>query len=224
MAAKNSIKVYLKNGFYHIYNRGVEKRKIFLDQQDYAVFLSYLKTYLLPKDLIALHSVATSKETTSVQKDKALKILKMKNFNGIVELLCYCLMPNHFHLAIKQTTADGINHFINALGTRYAGYFNRRYHRVGPLFQGVYKAVLIDSEEQLLHLSRYIHLNPGKNNPSQQNSLPEYLRLRTTSWIKPEYVLRNFSKTCPNLSYADFMGLSQVGEYLKDIMIEEDYE
>lgn len=206
MAAKNSVKVYLKNGFYHLYNRGVEKRNIFLDAQDYNVFKLYLATYLLPKDLDGINSVLASPKASATKKDKALKLLKLKNFTQSIDLICYTLMENHFHFLVRQTEADAIYHFINALGTRYAGYFNRKYKRVGPLFQGVYKAVLVESEEQLLHLSRYIHLNPIKiNNPYLPSSLSEFLGKTQTNWVKPNCVLDYFSKTNLGNTYASFM-------------------
>lgn len=211
MPAKNSIKKYVENGFYHIYNRGVEKRKIFLDDQDYAVFLSYLKTYLLPKDISGLQDTLVSKESSRQEKDKAAKLLKLNNYSDILDLLCFVLMPNHFHLLVKQTRANAIDSFLNALSTRYVTYFNRKYHRVGPLYQGVYKAVLVRSDEQLLHLTRYIHLNPptGSDYPS---SLPVYLGTKKIEWLKPEAILDYFSKTNPNNSYAAFMGKSSNDE------------
>src|SRR3989344_9352012 len=102
MASKNSVKIYLPESFYHIYNRGVEKRKIFLDDQDYAVFLSYLQTYLLPKDEEQLHEIVSSSNSNPAEKDKALKLLRLKNYSQNLELVCYVLMPNHFHLLIRQ--------------------------------------------------------------------------------------------------------------------------
>ncbi len=206
MAAKNSVKQYLKDGFYHLYNRGVAKGNLFLDGQDFNVFLSYLKTYLLPKDLVSLNGVLASKESNPAEKNKALKLLKLKNFSGLIDLLSYALMENHFHFLVKQAQEDSIDHFINSLGTRYAGYFNRKYKRVGPLFQGVYKAVLIETDEQLLHLSRYIHLNPLKiNQPNLPSSLPEFLGKRQSAWLKPNFILDYFSKTNPRNTYATFM-------------------
>ena len=162
MASKNSIKTYAENSYYHLYNRGVEKRNIFLDEQDYSVFLSYLQTYLLPKDLISLSTIFGSDHSSRSEKNKALKLLKLKNYSENIDLLCYCLMPNHYHLLVKQNS-DVLAHFMNSLGTRYAMYFNRKYKRVGHLFQGTYKAVLVESKEQLLHLTRYIHSNPQQS-------------------------------------------------------------
>lgn len=195
MPGRNIIKNYDDNGFYHIYNRGVEKREIFLDDQDYHVFLSYLKLYLSPAD--DLEKVSPSK--------------KLKNFFGEVELLCYCLMPNHYHMIIKQHLSTSIVGFIRCVSTKYAMYFNKKYKRSGHLFQGVYRAVTIDSEPQLIHLSRYIHRNPDPAglNPAglllyPYSSLHNYLERIHQSWINHQEILSLFSKLSPN-PYLSFL-------------------
>lgn len=209
MAAKNAIKVYIEDGYYHIYNRGVEKRVIFLDQQDYAVFLNYLKEYLLPKDEEGLREQLSDPNTSYKEKDKILKLLRMNNFYGEITLLAYCLMPNHFHFFIKQKSALSIDKFIQSLATRYTMYFNRKYKRVGSLFQAVYKAVLVENEPQFIYLSKYIHKQAlalqGESlqgwEEKQPCSFAEYLGLRKTEWINPEEVLTYFSNSNPTLSY-----------------------
>jgi len=152
MPARNSRKEYLENGYYHIYNRGVEKRIIFLDQQDYSVFLSYLKEYLLPKDEKGLRNRLFDPSISPRERDKIIKKLNLNNFSNEITLLAYCLMPNHFHFFIKQKSAGSMDKFMNSLGTRYTMYFNKKYKRVGSLYQGVYKAVLVDSDVQFLYL------------------------------------------------------------------------
>lgn len=202
MAAKNSVKEFIQDGIYHIYNRGVEKRLIFLDDQDRAVFLSYLKTYLLPKEEKTLRAILANSESSTKEKGQALKTLRLNNFSESITLLSYCLMPNHFHLLVKQTDADTIDRFMNSFAVRYSMYFNRKYRRVGPLFQGIYKAVLVTSDEQLLHLSRYIHRNPialASQDTLLQgysySSYPQYIGLSHTAWVHPEEILAYFSKS-----------------------------
>lgn len=78
----------------------------------------------------------------------------------MVEIVCYCLMRNHYHLILKQLTDRGISDFFSKVADGYTKYFNTIYERVGPLFQGPFKAVHIEDDKQLLHLSRYIHINP----------------------------------------------------------------
>lgn len=220
MPAKNILKPYVENGFYHLYNRGVEKRIIFQDDQDYRVFLYYLKLYLSPP---------SSEEGKNVSKGysftKSVRRRPLNNFYQAISLLTYCLMPNHFHLLIKQKPANGIEKFMRSLGTKYVQYFNKRYERIGPLFQDTYKAVLIESDEQLLHLSRYIHLNPLENNKKKYSlqrillnsysSYADYLGKRKTSWLHPEEIL-SFFKTAQRASLKDILSYqSFVEDYVQ---------
>lgn len=227
MPAKNSLKQYLENGYYHIYNRGVEKRVIFLDQQDYSVFLSYLKEYLLPKNEKELYERLADPNISSKEKNRVLKLLRMNNFSQEITLLAYCLMPNHFHFFIKQKGERSIDRFVQSLATRYTAYFNRKYKRVGSLCQGVYKAVLITSEQHFLHLSRYIHrqalaLQGETLQEKQPCSFPEYLGKRKTSWIHPEEILSYFDRIIPNLSYQIFVKQNGDDQVLQKLTLEED--
>lgn len=217
MPAKHAIKEFVADSHYHIYNRGVEKRTIFEDSQDYAVFLSYLKTYLLPKDETLLHAILGEPTSTAKQKDQALKQLHLNNFSDTIKLISYCLMPNHFHLLIKQTDATTIDYFMRSFCTRYSLFFNRKYRRIGGLFQGVYKAVRVETDEQFFHLSRYIHRNPiplASQGESLQSyaysSYPQYLGLTRAKWVHPEDVLTYFSKSQKN-GYQEFVE-GQTGE------------
>lgn len=192
MPRKNSIKIYAKDGYYHIYNRGVEKRIIFEDDKDYKVFLSYLKYSLSPPP-----KQEDIKKVFTLQGLPFKGIPRMpKNFQNKVELVAYCLMPNHFHLLLKQIDDNSLKSFMMSLITRYSMYFNKRYNRVGSLFQGVYRAVLVTDEPYLLHLSRYIHLNPyefTKDLTTAYSSYEDYLGLRKTEWLKPNIVLEQFN-------------------------------
>lgn len=170
MPAKNSIKYYNANSIYHIYNRGVEKRKIFIYKQDYGVFLGYLKEYLSPPDSV----VRKSRELHSKYFDE-------------IKLLAYCLMPNHVHLLIKQKSKNSIKNFTQSLFIRYSMYFNKKYKRVGPLFQGVYKATNVMEKDYLLDLTKYIHLNP-----STYSSYSDYLGITNTAWVNKLIVLDKF--------------------------------
>lgn len=139
----------LINGqFYHVYNRGVEKRRIFENRRTYTRFLQAINYYRL-----------------AGPKPKFSNFIKYKLFKPdpdkkIVEIICYCLMPNHFHFLLKQLKENGISEFISKLTNSYTKYYNVKFNRIGPLLQGQFKAVLIESDEQLVHVSRYIHLNP----------------------------------------------------------------
>jgi putative transposase len=138
---------FVSGYFYHIYNRGVEKRKIFLEPRDYLRFMDYLY-FCNDTRSIEYRNCPSYGGRTSVERDK------------IVGILCYCLMPNHFHLLVSPLKDKGIAKFLQKLSTGYAMYFNEKNERTGSLFQGRYNATLIENESYFLHLTRYIHLNP----------------------------------------------------------------
>lgn len=232
MASKNSRKTYQEQSFYHIYNRGVEKRNIFIDSQDYGVFLGYLKQYLSQKDEKELFAKLGDSNISAYERDKVIKLLRLNNFYNEIFLIAYCLMPNHFHLLIKQSSALSIDKFMNSLGLRYANYFNRKYKRTGKLFQDVYKAVQVESDEQLLHLSRYIHQNSLDKHKlllkcslsdftTQPSSYPEYLKQRKTDWISTDEILSFFSKTHPAFSYQSFVEQTEDISLILNLLIED---
>lgn len=186
MPSKNIIKIYIKDGFYHIYNRGVEKRDIFLDPQDYKVFLHYFKRYLLPP-----------RQVQPDNTDNTIRLDRESNLYKEIKLLCYCLMPNHYHLMVKQLSERAIVEFMRRLSNAYTKYFNEKYERVGSLFQGRYRAALIDKEEYFIHLPYYIHRNPdelftGDNDKDEKvknypySSYGDYLGKYNTPWIYKE--------------------------------------
>lgn len=214
MPSKNILKEYIEGGFYHVYNRGVEKRKIFINKQDYTVFIRYLKEYLLPPkhpDLIKLHTICPRRKPVNCYQD--------------ITLLSYCLMPNHFHLFLKQKSEKGLQIFIRALNTSYVLYFNHKYNRVGPLFQGRYKAVLIDNEAYYLNISRYIHNNPrellAKVRPLQDysfSSYPDYIGLRKSDWLNTKIILASFEDKRRGANfYEDFVNDFDQTKDLDDI-------
>lgn len=225
MPARNCTKQYIQNGYYHIYNRGVEKRAIFLDQQDYSTFLSYLKDYLLEKDKPGLQKKLCDPSVRWPEKEKALRLLRLNNFSGEITLLAFCLMPNHFHLLVKQASAGSIDKFLNSLGTRYTMYFNKKYKRVGALYQGVYKAVLVSTDEQLLHLTRYIHKQalsiPNLVGSGQPSSYQDYIGSRKTTWVQPEEILSFFSANNSKLSYKAFTNQEDDYELLQSYTLED---
>ena len=135
----------ITGNYYHIFNRGVNKAPIFLGEGDYSRFHKTAIHYLSKK--VKYSSILTFSDTVSERNDK-------------VQVLAYCLMPNHFHFLVKQIADNGITDYFRHLLNAYSHYINVKYKRVGPLFQGPFKSILVASDEQLLHLSRYIHLNP----------------------------------------------------------------
>ena len=188
MPARNIVKVYVENGIYHVYNRGVEKRTIFCDSQDYSVFLRILKDALLPppdKEMIQIDVTLKGGTFKGVPRQP-------KTFHDDIDLIAYCLMPNHFHFLLQQKKEIILHQFLRSVSVRYAMYFNKKYHRIGPLFQSAYKAVLVSDDIYLLHVSRYIHINPKEymeNIEQAYSSYAEFIGKRHTKWIKPGIVL-----------------------------------
>lgn len=174
MPSINSVKEFANDQYYHVYNRGIDKRVIFLDEQDYTVFLGLLKKYL-----------------TGINTDKTNRHAFM-SFEGKIELLSYCLMPNHFHLFFYQTDKDALTQLMRRIGTGYVMYFNNRYSRSGRLFQGIYKASCVDKDNYLHHVSRYIHLNPDNYQSYPYSSLDYYLGNKKSEWVKPDRILELF--------------------------------
>jgi putative transposase len=203
MPSRNVIKQYAANTIYHIYNRGVEKRTIFLDEQDCHVFLRYLKLYLSPIESIKEQVLVGSVKTRFINL----------NLEAEVDLIAFALMPNHIHLLIRQNSMDGIIKFTRRLTTSYVMYFNRKYKRTGPLFQGTYKAVIVPTDEYLQHLSGYIHRNPMKINNkfdlTQYSSFPYYLGSKSAEWLKKDIVMKYFKTSIHYKQFVEGHGLSE---------------
>src|SRR3989344_4697111 len=144
---------FIKEGIHHVYNRGVEKRTIFKQERDYLRFIH---------DLYEFNDSAPAVNTNyyhNLSKSNFHK-LERKPRKLLVEILCFCLMPNHYHLMLREKVEGGITEFMRKIGTGYTNYFNTKYERVGPLFQGKFKTVNIERQAHLLYLPHYIHLNP----------------------------------------------------------------
>lgn len=181
---------FVRDSFYHVFNRGSEKRTIFQSGRDYLKFRERAK-------------------------ENAIKFK--------VDILCYCLMPNHFHFLLKQCSDIPIAIFMNTIQLGHAKFFNTKYDRVGPLFQGRFKAKVIDTDEYLLQISAYIHRNPVAHSIDSGNlmdsrnrirerlrtyrysSYREYLGLEKVKISNSDTILSYFSKTNPRLSYEAFV-------------------
>ncbi len=176
-------KVYAPDAYYHVYNRGVGKRTIFKDSTDYAVFLNLLKRHL----------------SINPTKDKQGRVYP--NYHAEIDLLAFCLMPNHFHLFVFQSDKNAMTKLLRSICVAYTMYFNRKYRRVGPLFQSRFKASIILDDVYLQHISRYIHLNPPNYINWEFSSLPYYLGKKHAEWINPQPILGLFE----NNNYLSFL-------------------
>lgn len=178
------IELFTNGDYYHIFNRGVDHRDIFIDDVDRERFV---------RSLIAFNTTETDVTPPLYRLHTRPEVSK----SPIVRIMSYTLMPNHFHLLFEQLVENGISNFMQKLSGGYARYFNRRHARTGSLCEGEYQAVPIKSNAQLYHISRYIHLN--------QLSLliPEWEQRGVSDWDKAEEFLEGYVWS----SYRSYIGL-----------------
>jgi len=150
---------FVNESIYHIYNRGVEKRNVFLDEKDHLRFINNL-SYFNDKNINAVSHNLRRDVFSSSSSLYEVEPRTGKVQEPFVDIFAFVLMPNHFHLLMKQRTENGVVKFMQKLGTGYTMYFNTKYERVGSLFQGKFKAVLVERDAHLLYLPHYIHFNP----------------------------------------------------------------
>ncbi|MCK5211266.1 transposase [Candidatus Parcubacteria bacterium] len=196
--------VFQNDQYYHIYNRGVDKREIFNDNNDYLRFLFSMRelnnnllhserTYIRNQLVRELNSETS--ELSSLTKVKYF--IELENKPRLVSLICYCLNPNHLHLIVKQSERNGISRFMQKLSKSYTNYFNIKHNRSGALFQGTFKAVQIKTDERLLWLSGYVNGNPeihgvGEARRWPWSSCQDYIGLRSGNLCKKEVILSQF--------------------------------
>lgn len=172
MPKRNAIKVYGEDEYYHVYNRGAGRANIFMDEQDMAYFLKLVGRYL------ALSPVF----------DKSGR--ELPRYPDAIDVVAYCLMPNHFHMLVYLKDRDGLTRFMKSLMTAYSMYFNIKYRRSGALFEGRFLASRIDNEAYLWHVSRYIHLNPLDIDVDYASysfsSLRQYAGEQGYDWLKKD--------------------------------------
>jgi len=210
---------------YHVFNRGVEKRSTFTDKRELKRVMQALAYYRFKKPLFRFSHFLRLEKKMQIQ---ALSNLKTTNKN--VDIICYCLMPNHFHLLLRQIDDAGISKFMANFTNSYTKYFNMKNDRVGPLFQGLFKAVLIEDDEQLMHVSRYIHLNPASSflvepdflESYEWSSYPDYLGLKNPEIIEKETVLNLFSNEEQYKQFVlDQAGYARTLETIKHHLLDE---
>lgn len=207
---------------YHLYNRGVAKQIIFNDWGDYQRFVDCLSFYL---DAKPERKLSTAKKWG----DELRATLSRPAIQPMVEILAYCLMSNHFHLAVRQLTENGISLFMQRTLNSYVRYYNTRHSRVGPLFQGTYRAVHVETDEQLLHMSRYLHLNPhvarltGELLTYPWSSYGLYLANRSNRLCRSDFILKMIggAKRYENF-VTDYASYAADIALVKDLVIDEE--
>ncbi|HSX04966.1 MAG TPA: transposase [Candidatus Saccharimonadales bacterium] len=198
MPSRNVLKLDAPESFYHVYARGNSKGKIFALPADYAYFVALLQRYLSAEEVHDPYGVS------------------YPNFYNKVELISYCLMPNHFHLLLYQHQAGAMASLMRSLLTSYSRYFNKQYHRSGSLFETRYKASLIADDAYLQHITRYIHLNPRQWRSYEHSSLQYFLQQSSETWIRPKRILSMFNSSDEYLRFAeDYTSHKQMLDILK---------
>lgn len=177
--------------YYHIFNRGVDKRNIFSDKYDLERFFQSMSAFNSPDPIGSIYEKAFSDKLpfgSSTSKSEML-----------VNFVCFCLNPNHYHFILEPLIDNGIEKFMHRIGTGYTMYFNEKYKRSGSLFQGRYKAIPIDSNEYLLHLNAYINLNDkihqfgGSTSKFKKSSWEEYInKTCEKQFCKKDIILEQF--------------------------------
>ncbi len=214
---------FIEDQIYHIYNRGVEKRNIFLDDEDHFRFIH---------DLFELNDENAASNATYYFNRQAKEVelqyieKEKKSRKLLVEILIFTLMPNHFHLVLRQRREKGIIKFMQKLGTGYTNYFNKKYERVGCLFQGRFKAVLVSEESHFIHLPYYIHTNPldllnyGGSTSVVKKEMEFLENYRWSSF--PDYIgKKNYPSVTSREFLSEFLGGPEeykraIREWLKD--------
>lgn len=209
--------IFVNNHFYHIYNRGVDKRNVFLSSGYYSRFLSLLKHYLQFDYPYSLLMQQLERAKSPEEKQLVLANLETKRIDPLLEIIVFCLMPNHFHLTVKQLAENGISNFMHRVGTGFTNYFNLRQNRAGRLFEGTFKAKLVEAEEQLLHLSRYQHINPRTLDDTYRDirNLINYPWSSLSTYLNTKHTKRDFAFVNPAPVLASFKGSSEYLEFVK---------
>lgn len=207
--------------YYHIFNRGSNRGAIFTDKAERQRFLFnllYLQSPVSFRNVNRVSGNYDAAEGFPVSPETTEEILKKR----YVELTAFCLMPNHFHLLVKETEEGGIARYMHRVAVGYAKYFAEKHEQSGHVFQGPYKAVQVEDDKQLLYLSAYIHRNPheladwkGREFEYPWSSLQDFTQgNRWGGLIVPDIIVEQFEQTKTS-NYADFVK-SSTAKLLKE--------
>ncbi|MEK7513533.1 MAG: transposase [Patescibacteria group bacterium] len=197
--------IFNNEEYYHTYNRSFNKKIIFSRERDKIRFIQLIKFCQLK---VGCKYSYWSRQTSKRQLEIIESVKENSGF--IVKVIAYCVMPNHFHLLLQQLTDNGIIQMMTKLTNAYAHFFNLKYRGIGPVFEGRFKTVAVNSNEQLLHLSRYIHLNPYSAGMIAKKEIVNYLFSSLGEFINegggevvfPEIILNQFKN---KQKYLDFV-------------------
>lgn len=200
--------------FYHLYNRGVDKRVIFSAPAEYERFLAYL--YLM-------NDVEPARHTETIKTFSRGLASSYERGEPLIAIGAYCLMPNHFHIYVTPLVENGVSKFMQRVQTAYTMFFNQKHERTGSLFQGTFKAQHVDNDAYAKYLFSYIHLNPAKlKEPKWKDfgardfrGLREYLRTYPYSSLR-EYTEREYLITDPS-KFPDYLASTHdIDDHIND--------
>lgn len=189
-------KVSLASGeYYHVYNRGNSKQKIFHDTEDYFRFMSMM---------YACNSINNFRIFTLAKNESPYDF---ERGCQIISIGAYCLMPNHFHILITQNDEKGISKFMQKLSTAYSMYYNKKYKRTGGLFEGKFKSEHLSNDRYLKYLFSYVHLNP--------------IKLIQKDWkevgVKNKRESLEYLQNYKYSSYLDYLGIKRIQNKILNI-------
>lgn len=211
------------NAVYHIMNKSIERYVIFNNGTEYVRMQRLIQYYRVENPLTRFsYFVARQKD-----KNKFVAGKVYQNNDKLVHIIAYCLMPTHIHLILQQLKDNGISIYMNRILNSYSRYFNIKHRRKGPLWTGRFKRILVETDEQLIHLTRYVHLNPvtaylvDKPEAWQFSSYCEYLGLSVKESVCE---FKNILEIMPN-EYKKFVDdqisyQRKLGE-IKNLLLEE---
>lgn len=213
---------FINNGFFHVYNRGVDQRNIFSTSHDVKRFLESMNEFNTEKPIGSIYE--------SSFLDPKVRFNRKKK--RLINIIAYCLNPNHFHLILQQVRNGGISEFMKRLLGGYTWYFNNKHKRNGSLFQGTFKAKYIDSNEYLLHLSAYVNLNKqvhqlsGLTAKLSASSWDEYIEKILTSICNKNVILKQFNNVLEYKHFSeslliDIIDKKQRFKELENLLLEE---
>jgi len=198
--------------YYHIYNRGVDKREVFGDKKDYSRFLKNMREFNneLTREQRICKETELNSEASELSSVSSAMLEFFSSLPKLVEIICYCLNPNHYHFILRQLVDNGIIKFMHKIGTGYPNYFNIKYDHSGHLFQGRFKAKHIDINEYLLWLSGYVNGNAeihkiAKAENYQYCSYPDYLGSRNGTLCDKEIILSQFKNSEEYRKYVEMV-------------------
>lgn len=183
--------------YYHVYNRGTERRDIFRSKEDRARFFLCMQEFNTIEPVGSIFELQHARSRTSKNSTTLKTTDRQKEKEPLVRFLAYCLNPNHYHFVVQQTAENGVSKFMQRLAGGYTKYFNERYKRSGVLFQGKYKRKHVSSNEYLLRVVSYVNLNAaahgfGSRTSKSWSSWGEYVGTASRRFCESDIVLEQF--------------------------------